>query len=214
MGAMCSDISAQNWGTRGRRAARACCLNAASGSERRASTPAADDWARATMTIQVFLMRRVTSPASTDKSFKRSLSESKLPLPSRRDRRPRRCHRPPCPSSPGPRPSAPSLAPPATLPRTPPKAPATWHSSRLSASTPHVCTPPSLNRPPAQLPADTSELWRKIRYVVPLDAFDLPHLLLSIYVAFPASTSRLPVISSPRLMFLASLCHMCMGVQC
>lgn len=63
MGAICSDISAQNCGTRGCRAVIACCLNAGSGSERRASTPAADDWARTTtMNDDSVLMRRVTLP--------------------------------------------------------------------------------------------------------------------------------------------------------
>lgn len=49
MRAMCSEISAQNRGTRALRDLRACCLSNGSGSESKASTPAAEDCERATM---------------------------------------------------------------------------------------------------------------------------------------------------------------------
>lgn len=108
-------------------------------------------------------------------------------------------------------PSAPSPALPARSQRTHPRVQSTLQSSTLSASTPHVCISP-LHHPPAQSLADTTDLWRKIRYVPTLAAFHLAHLL-SFYVAFPASMSPLPSSPSP-LMFLVSICHVCMGVQC
>ena len=49
MRAICSEISAQNWGTSGTRDFRACCLSRGSGSARRASTPAAEEWGQMTI---------------------------------------------------------------------------------------------------------------------------------------------------------------------
>lgn len=60
-----------------------------------------------------------------------------------------------------------------------------------------MCTPPSLNSRLAHFNADTSDLWRKIRYVISPDPFHLAQPLLSFYVAFPASMSHLPVVSIP-----------------
>lgn len=100
-----------------------------------------------------------------------------------------------CPSSPSPRPSAPSLALLVHSRRTPPQALVTLHNYRLSASTPHVCTPPSLNTLRAQFPVDTSDLWRKIRYVVNLDSFHLAQPLLA--STSPSLPVRLAYPSSP-----------------
>lgn len=81
-----------------------------------------------------------------------------------------------------------------------------------SATTPHVCSIP-LHLLPAQFLADTSDLWRKIRYVSSYAGLSFAQL-------FPASMLHSLLVSLVcrrhllLLMFLASLCHMCMGVQC
>ena len=59
--AMCSEISAQNWGTREIRALRACCFTRGSCSTSNASTPAADDCGRGTIEKEYQVNARLES---------------------------------------------------------------------------------------------------------------------------------------------------------